>query len=97
MPKLDLTPANTPDELEGLVEYASELALQDRMNDPEGRHPFDKFVRQYKDELVVAELLDKLKFQAMNRMGPSFEEWQQNQRSKFKPSKIIPKGVTDDW
>ena len=91
MPKLDLTPANTPEMLEGLIDYASGLALEDRMKDPEGTHPFDKFVRQYEDELVVAELLDKLKFQAMNRLGPSFVEWQQNQRSKFKPSKIIPK------
>lgn len=90
MPKLDLTPANTPEMLEGLIDYASELALQDRMNDPEGTHPFNKFVRQYKDELVVAELLDKLKFQAMNRLGPSFVEWQKNQQSKFKPSKIFP-------
>ncbi len=91
MPKLDLTPANTPEMLEGLIDYASGLALEDRMKDPEGTHPFDKFVRQYEDELVVAELLDKLKFQAMNNMTSSFKEWQQNQRSKFKPSKIIPK------
>ena len=94
MPKLDLTPANTPDELEGLIEYATKISSE---SSDEVSSLYEKFLTEYKIELFVAEIIDKLKVQAMNRMEPSFKEWQQNQRSKFKPSKIIPKGGTDDW
>lgn len=86
MPKLDLTPADTPEELENFIVYLLETS---RGDSDEVSSFYENFVNESKIELFVAELLDKLKVQAMNNMAPSFKEWQQNQRSKFKPSKII--------
>jgi hypothetical protein len=88
MPKLDLTPADTPEELENFIVYLLETSSR---GSDEVSSFYDKFLNESKIELFVAETLDKLKVQAMNNMAPSFVEWQQNQRSKFKPSKIIPK------
>jgi len=68
MPKLDLTPANTPDELEGLIVYATEISSE---SGDEVSSFYEKFLTECKIELFVAELLDKLKVQAMNRMEPS--------------------------
>lgn len=88
MPKLDLTPADTPEELENFIVYLLETS---RRGSDEVSSFYEKFLNESKIELFVAETLDKLKVQAMNNIEPSFKEWQQNQRSKFKPSKIIPK------
>lgn len=88
MPKLDLTPADTPEELENFIVYLLETSSR---GSDEVSSFYDKFLNESKIELFVAETLDKLKVQAMSNIEPSFKEWQQNQRSKFKPSKIIPK------
>jgi hypothetical protein len=79
MPKLDLTPADTPEELENFIVYLLETSSR---GSDEVSSFYDKFLNESKIELFVAETLDKLKVQAMNNMAPSFKEWQQKQSYK---------------
>ena len=79
MPKLDLTPADTPEELENFIVYLLETSSR---GSDEVSSFYDKFLNESKIELFVAETLDKLKVQAMNNMTLSFVEWQQKQSYK---------------
>jgi len=79
MPKLDLTPADTPEELENFIVYLLETS---RRGSDEVSSFYEKFLNESKIELFVAETLDKLKVQAMNNMTLSFVEWQQKQSYK---------------
>lgn len=65
MPKLDLTPADTSEELENFIVYLLETS---RRGSDEVSSFYDKFLNESKIELFVAELLDKLKVQSLTRM-----------------------------
>ncbi len=65
MPKLDLTPADTPEELENFIVYLLETSLR---GSDEVSSFYEKFLNESKIELFVAELLDKLKVQSLTRI-----------------------------
>lgn len=62
MPKLDLTPAKTNEELEGLIEYCGSLAKEQTIKDnTDSALLFKQFQREYQIELYVADSIGLIK------------------------------------
>jgi len=62
MPKLDLTPAETPEELESLVKYSGSCAKEQTIKgNTDGTALFKEFQREYEIELYVAEFIASIK------------------------------------